>query len=300
MLALFSVESALLLWQPWQWQSESGGDVYSTVADSSGVGLVELSLRLRQFRPKISSAQWDTLLCLVSSWLTQLLDSPDNHGLAHRLFRMVAALGALFLEPAATRSIWLDQLLIGSTVLVKRSEPSAELLRLLSSSTSSSADSFEAFCADSDEDEDPDEEDEANNSDDNSEEEMVEDDAEGQSQDEDSEHDSDLDCEADEETNHLPKRIRPPLHTRQEWNDFFCSFTYGSLLPLLLQNSVPIGPRKPEPSSDCPDHVASLCAAFATCPTAIFVESVHERASLVMEHLLQLWGPGKTSIVDFS
>ncbi|TPP55799.1 E3 ubiquitin-protein ligase listerin [Fasciola gigantica] len=264
--AMGFIESLLLLWQPWQWYMDTVGK--SEIMHN--LGLIQLSMRLKQLRPVLTRNEWDLILCLIISWVCLVIEQTDNHKrqqgenrvdvLATRAFRAAAALGAVFIERMPD-PVSLDALIISS----------AQTLKSTSSKSAPDAweDGLDGEVIDNEDDtimsdEDP-------PIDDNFEEDKITKDStcdsskvaeDGLFSELEDDPDSflaeeelpilsaDDDANFDTETlswnsirNLLPHKCRPPIHIREDWNKFFSNHLYSTLLPSVLDTCLSTDPN---------------------------------------------------------
>uniref|UniRef100_A0A5K4FFC6 E3 ubiquitin-protein ligase listerin n=2 Tax=Schistosoma mansoni TaxID=6183 RepID=A0A5K4FFC6_SCHMA len=294
------LECLLLLWQPWQWSAIESEKSPISVR----LGLVQLSMRIRQLRPSLSVEQWDFVLCLTLSWVCSVVHyfcGSSNPGvektlyslLGTRVFRMSAALGAIFIERYS-------HLPLSDCIILKEINAAKKVIQ---------SDNMDSHDADECEDEEPvneffDEEEHAKafsdiqcNSNDQSKnilseslnidfEEELETDINQMGI-----EDADLD---DEEYMYrvfakglplIPRRGEAPPLVRNDWENFFAPDHYSTLLRLVLKSCIPLEHNKAQAVLDTDIHIQALCAAFATCPVNHLITAFSNQSSLVFEYL---------------
>ncbi|CAH8585559.1 unnamed protein product [Schistosoma turkestanicum] len=295
------LECLLLLWQPWQWSVVESEKSPISVK----LGLVQLSTRMRQLRPSLSTEQWDFILCWTVSWVYSVVhyfclsSSPGFERtlydlLATRVFRMSAALGAIFIERYSYLSV-------SDCIILKETNPSKRVMQ---------SDNMDVNDVDECEDEEPvneffDEEEHARifsdvqyNSNDQSKDissETMTMDFEEESETEviqmGTEEDPDLD---DEEYMYsvfakglplIPRRAEAPLQVRNDWGKFFAPDLYSTLLKLVLRSCIPSEHGRSQAVLDTDIHLQALCATFATCPVNHLVTAFSNQPSLIFECL---------------
>ncbi|RTG81350.1 E3 ubiquitin-protein ligase listerin [Schistosoma bovis] len=294
------LECLLLLWQPWQWSAIESEKSPISVRP----GLVQLSMRMRQLRPSLSVEQWDFVLCLTVSWVYSVVHyfcGSSNPGvektlydlLATRVFRMSAALGAIFIERYS-------HLPLSDCIILKETNIGKKVIQ---------SDNMDADDADECEDEEPvneffDEEEHAKTFSD------IQCDSDDQSKNVLSENlnidfeeeletdinqmgieDADLD---DEEYMYrvfakglplIPRRGEAPPLVRNDWENFFAPDHYSTFLRLVLKSCIPLGYSKSQAVLDTDIYIQALCAAFATCPVKHLITAFSNQSSLVFEYL---------------
>ncbi|CAH8667194.1 unnamed protein product [Schistosoma haematobium] len=294
------LECLLLLWQPWQWSAIESEKPPISVRP----GLVQLSMRMRQLRPSLSVEQWDFILCLTMSWVYSVVHyfcGSSNPGvektlydlLATRVFRMSAALGAIFIERYS-------HLPLSDCIILKETNIGKKVIQ---------SDNMDADDADECEDEEPvneffDEEEHAKTLSD------IQCDSDDQSKNVLSENvnidfeeeletdinqmgieDADLD---DEEYMYrvfakglplIPRRGEAPPLVRNDWENFFAPDHYSTFLRLVLKSCIPLGYSKSQAVLDTDIYIQALCAAFATCPVNHLITAFSNQSSLVFEYL---------------
>ncbi|KAF6767977.1 hypothetical protein AHF37_07847 [Paragonimus kellicotti] len=246
--AMSFFESLLLLWQPWQWHSNRRSDKKKSPASDSELG------------------QWNLL--------------------GFRAFRAAAALGGVFLD-RSTAPVELDLFLLSS---LRSKLPEVD--------KSSAGDEW-------DDDLDAEADDvELNDAGDIAVDEDESEDTEKPMSDNgdlldgfddiDEEHEvvlPDVDVEGADNENDvfnqnvvLPRRGRVPLAIRTDWDNFFATHLYSSMLPLLFKSCLP------SPGSvsvaETPVHLQAFCAAFATCSSRDLVRLLTDQPQLVLEYLV--------------
>lgn len=309
--AMGFIESLLLLWQPWQW--------YIDTANKSefmhNLGLIQLSMRLKQLRPVLNRNEWDLILCLVISWVCLTVEQLDKGKhqrdrkpielLATRAFRVSAALGAVFIERIPD-PVPLNSLIIPSTQVCKDT-PSQSVEDTWEDDADGEAIDDEDDTAISEQDPQIDD----NSEDDKTmkyhafesskaaEDELfaeLEDDPDSiLAEDELSFLSTDDDVKCDTEVlnwnsiqNLLPRKCRPLAQIREDWKKFFSNHLYSTLLPSVFRTCLSIGPSGTSAVRITSRSSQSLCAAFATCPIPEIVSLLTARPHLILEYLVDL------------
>ncbi|VDP81950.1 unnamed protein product [Echinostoma caproni] len=311
--AMGFLESVLLLWQPWQWYADLNGR--SAIANH--LGLIQLSMRLRQLRPVLTRSEWDLILCLIISWVCFVLEHMDDHKhpgenktvsvLATRAFRVAAALAAIFIERVPD-PVPFEKLIIPSAQSSKAIVSNAE-------TPSEWEDDFDGELIDNEEDgenyddQEPVAEDENDDADKCSNEQTetskiteeglldeLEDDPDSvfieeelplSSMDDDAIGDSDM-TNWNSVQNLLPRKGRPPAQIRDDWDKFFAHHLYSSLLPSVFHSCLAIGPGGAPAVSITPRSLQSLCAVFATCSLSELLHLLTTQPHLILEYLVDL------------
>nr|CAH8872018.1 unnamed protein product [Trichobilharzia regenti] len=295
------LECLLLLWQPWQWSMVESENSPVSVR----LGLIHLSMRMRQLRPYLSLQQWDFILCLTVSWVcgsVQYLRELPKSGsektirdiFAFRSFRMSSALGAIFVRRNS-------HLPLSDCII---SQESSSSKRAIQSDNMDENDDIEI------EDEEPtnefyDEEEHAKQlsdlSCDNHDQSKdilnenfnidLEEELEADSGQTELDGDNDLD---DEEYMYsafsrglplIPRRGETNESVRNDWENFFSANLYSTFLPVVLKTCVPQERRECQATLDTDVHIQALCAAFATCPANHLITTFTNQPALILEFL---------------
>ncbi|KAF8571937.1 ATP synthase F0 A subunit [Paragonimus westermani] len=294
--AMSFFESLLLLWQPWQWHSNNRSDKSSVTHQ---LGLIQLSLRLQQLRPSLTRSQWDLMLCLIVSWVCNVVEhssaSDSELGqwslLGFRAFRVAAALGGVFVD-RSTAPVGLDLFLLSS---LRPKPPQVD--------KSSAGDEWDDDLDAEADDVEPNDVDDIVAREDESEETEKSVSENGDASEAnllagfdeiDEEHEvvlPDVDVEdADNENDVfnqnvvLPRRGRVPLTIRTDWDNFFAAHLYSSMLPLLFKSCLPSSGSVSV--AETPVHLQAFCAAFATCSSRDLVRLLTDQPQLVLEYLV--------------
>ncbi|CAH8605733.1 unnamed protein product [Heterobilharzia americana] len=293
------LECLLLLWQPWQWSVLESEKSPLSVR----LGLIQLSMRMRQLRPSLSMQQWDFILCLTVSWVcesVQYFCESSKSGsektvhdlLAFRTFRMAAALGAIFVE----RYSYLP---LSDCIILKENSSSKTVIQPGNVEENDEIEDEELGNEFLDEEENAkqfsyspcvsgkDSEDILTESFNIEFDEELDTDVTQMGV----EEDTDLD---DEEYMFsvfakglplIPRRGEAPVTVRNDWEKFFAGNLYSTFLPLVLQSCIPLENRKSQALIDTDIHIRALCAAFATCPADHLINTFTIQPALTLEFL---------------
>ncbi|GAA28805.2 E3 ubiquitin-protein ligase listerin [Clonorchis sinensis] len=294
------LESLLLLWQPWQWRPTH---VTDKATFTNHLCLIQLSLRLEQLRPSLTRSQWDFIMCITVSWICAAVagasdvTDPVNHKtlFGFHVFRVAAALGAIFVEKFPPPKD-LSYFLIPSTTPLKSVvshfgggewdddlDAEAEELdlkedALVIDDASNKQDHQEVFDETQLLDTLPDDHDELEAT-------LTE---------------EEENRESSPNMQHpvLPRRARPPVFISTDWEQFFSSHFYSSLLPVILKLCLPQpGLIQPGCKSMTPVQLEAACAAFATCSAIKLIQVLTEQPQFIVEYLVDLDIGGSTSTV---
>ncbi|KER22838.1 hypothetical protein T265_14772 [Opisthorchis viverrini] len=293
------LESLLLLWQPWQWRPTH---VTDKATFTNHLCLIQLSLRLEQLRPSLTRSQWDFIMCITVSWICAAVagasdvTDPSSHKtlFGFRVFRVAAALGAIFVEKFPPPKD-LSYFLIPTTTPLK-----------------SAVSHFGGGEWDDDLDAEAEELDLKEDA-------LVTDDASTKREHQEvfdetqlldtfqDDHDELEAALTEEEDNResspnmqhpvLPRRARPPVSISTDWEQFFSSHFYSSLLPVILKLCLPQpGLIQPGCKLVTPVQLEAACAAFATCSAIKLIQVLTEQPHFVVEYLVDLDIGGSSSV----
>uniref|UniRef100_A0A5K3EQN1 E3 ubiquitin-protein ligase listerin n=1 Tax=Mesocestoides corti TaxID=53468 RepID=A0A5K3EQN1_MESCO len=236
--------------------------------ESSRRGLALMSLRCGQLKPRLTRDQWDSLLCLTASWLTQAGASTDHSTpFSLHAFQLVAAIGALFVSSlcsskTVTAALFRRDMAKASSVdqlmdmnREEWDETDFDFVEVYDSEDDGSVPpiDFEAL-------------DQAAA--------LVEDDI--------------LDADNEELTFEDPiacRRLPPPASIQKDWHEFFAGNIYGCLIPLAA-NTCLCGDKN-YVSKDTPSSLASLCAAVSTCSVNNLITCLEQQPDIVVTYLLE-------------
>ncbi|VDL19980.1 unnamed protein product [Hymenolepis diminuta] len=228
-----------------------------------GLGLASLSIWLRKTKPRLTKHQWDSLLCLVASWVVQAVTRPVKPtAFPVRTFRLVAAIGALFVNSICTNSTI-------SSALIKKETASATSVDELIKMSSEEWDETDFDFA-----EDYDCEDDGS---------VVP--AEDLNQFNDDFADADNEELRFDDPNAL-RRLPPPAYVQRDWQEYFSHEIFRSLICLSTEMCLyEDGCEKVPVSKDTPPQLTSLCAAMATCSVDTFLTVLQQQSDIVVAYL---------------
>ncbi|KAM7536797.1 hypothetical protein Aperf_G00000081614 [Anoplocephala perfoliata] len=228
-----------------------------------GLGLASLSIWLRKTKPRLTRDQWDSLLCLVASWVVQAVVRPVKPtAFPAHTFRLVAAIGALFVNS-----------LCSSTTIT------SALIRKETAQATSVDELMDMNCEEWDEtDFDfPDEYD-------------CEDDGSVIPAEDVKLFDDDFVDVDDEELRfedpNAQRRLPPPAFVQRDWQEYFVHEIFRSLICLSTELCLhEDGSKKSYALKDTPPHLTALCAAMATCPVDTFLSTLQQQSDIVVTYL---------------
>ncbi|EUB62345.1 RING finger protein [Echinococcus granulosus] len=237
------------------------------IEDHPHLGLAVLSQRLRQLKPRLTREQWDSLLCLTTSWITQAVVRPVQPiAFSVRAFQLVAAIGALFVN-----SLCSSTTVTGALIRCDGAE-STSVDQLMDMNREEWDETDFDFAEDYD----------------------CEDDGNVSSVNmrvlEEAEEDDFVDADTEElrfEDPNAQRRLPPPASVQKDWREFFAVNIYDSLIGLtadtcLSANSGVNG----HVSKDTPQHLSALCAAVATCSVESLLTCLEQQPDIVVTYLL--------------
>lgn len=231
------------------------------------LGLVMLSQRLRQSKPRLTREQWDSLLCLTASWITQAVVRPVKPtAFPVRAFQLVAAIGALFVN-----SLCSSTTVTGA--LIRRDTAEFSSVDQLMDMNPEEWDETDFDFA-----EDYDCEDDGNVS-------LV-----NVKVLEEAEEDDVVDADTEElrfEDPDAQRRLPPPASVQKDWHEFFAGNIYDSLISLTTDTCLSAnGGAHNRVSKDTPQHLSALCAAVATCSVESLLTCLEQQPDIVVTYLL--------------
>ncbi|KAL5106350.1 E3 ubiquitin-protein ligase listerin [Taenia crassiceps] len=231
------------------------------------LGLIAISQRLRQLKPRLTREQWDSLLCLTASWITQAVVRPVQPTVFPvRAFQLVAAIGALFVN-----SLCSSTTITGALIRRDKSEYSS-VGQLMDMNLEEWDETDFDFA------EDYDCEDDGNVSSVNVN--VLEDAEEGDIVDADTE-------ELRFEDPDAQRRLPPPASVQKDWHDFFAGNIYDSLISLTTDTCLYASSSVHDHvSKDTPRHLSALCAAVATCSVESLLTCLEQQPDIVVTYLL--------------
>ncbi|VDO03935.1 unnamed protein product [Rodentolepis nana] len=229
-----------------------------------GLGLASLSIWLRKTKPRLTGHQWDSLLCLVASWVVQAVVRPVKPtAFPVHTFRLVAAIGSLFVNSVCASSTISSALIRKETASVKSVD---ELMKM-------NSDEWDETDFDFAEDYD------------------CEDDGSVVSSEVLNLLDDDFTDVDDEEIRfddpNALRRLPPPANVQRDWQEFFAHEIFRSLICLSTEMCLYEDGNKRVPVlKDTPPQLASLCAAMATCSVDTFLTVLQKQSDIVVAYLL--------------
>ncbi|VDM33437.1 unnamed protein product [Hydatigera taeniaeformis] len=237
-----------------------------SIENHSHLGLVKLSQRLKQLKARLTREQWDSLLCLTASWITQAVVRPVQPTAFPVLaFQLVAAIGALFVN-----SICSSTTVTGALIRCNSAE-SSSVDQLMDMNREEWDETDFDFA------EDYDCEDDENASPINMN--VFGDAEEGDFVDADTE-------ELRFEDPNAQRRLPPPASVKKDWHDFFAGNIYDSLISLTTGTCLSANGGHSDVSKDTPQHLSALCAAVATCSVESLLICLEQQPDIVVTYLL--------------
>ncbi|VDK41025.1 unnamed protein product [Taenia asiatica] len=231
------------------------------------LGLVMLSQRLRRSKPRLTREQWDSLLCLTASWITQAVVKPvQPTAFPVRAFQLVAAIGALFVNSLCSSTT------VTGALIRRDTAESSSVDQLMDMNRE------EWDATDFDFAEDYDCEDDGTVSSVNVK--FLEDPEEGDAVDADTE-------ELRFEDPNAQRRLPPPASVQKDWHEFFAGNIYDSLISLTTDTCLSTnGSAYDHVTKDTPQHLSALCAAVATCSVESLLSCLEQQPDIVVTYLL--------------
>lgn len=244
---------------------------------STGIlGLAQMSLFLRQPKPRLTRDQWDSMLCLTANWITQAVARPVPLSSLFPLhaFQLVAAMGALF-----------------ANSLCARNTVTGFLLLKCDTSQAISVDQLIDLNREEWDETDFDFGDDYDNEDDGTVAEAPDfsvldkldhlDDAEDDFADADNEE-----MRVDDPSAY--RRLPPPALIQKDWREFFSGNLYGCLVPLAAELCLSQGDQVNTALKNTPPSVSALCAAVSTCTVDNLLGCLDQQPDIVITYLLEI------------